>query len=73
MSHPDLIRKQIPRRCYGKDTKFDHKSKPAQIAKVHQKQSAIAPSYSDVLNLDNTVIMNFDIDKLEEESSKFHY
>lgn len=42
--------------------------KPIPIAK--RKQTSVTVSYADLLSCDNSLIMDFDIDKIEEETSE---
>jgi hypothetical protein len=74
MNRPNFNHNVVPVRSYGRLTKVEvTKKKLVTIAKTHQKSSAVMKSYSDILSCDNSLIMDFDIEGLEEETSKYSF
>lgn len=71
MSWPDFVRPAKPIRTFGRSPRQN----PVPIAKKvvipPPDDPDDIPSYSQMLNVDNSLIMDFDIDKIEQESSEF--
>lgn len=65
MNRPKFSRNAKPLVSSGKSSNILEKKKPR--VNDHQKMTS---SYSEILGCDNSLIMNFDIEKIEEESSE---